>query len=228
LEAAEVKAHDAFLKDIIEHPEDDSVRLIYADYLEENGDPTWAEFIRRQMAGELLPYGVQRWLDKIHWLGSMRGMRWVRCVLPPGHSYSWDGPCFPKQEGRECYAKLWGVKFTFRRGFVERLGLCVKTWLELHAEMRAGTPLRGVDFLDWPAMDAGVRLVEQTVSSRLPLITYGVLLDEPLPGGYQSHLLERLLPPDFPEAQLRGEACAKLYAASWPGITFTFPDRLPS
>ncbi len=38
----------AFLADIVAHPEDDAPRLVYADWLEENGDPDRASFIRTQ------------------------------------------------------------------------------------------------------------------------------------------------------------------------------------
>jgi uncharacterized protein (TIGR02996 family) len=41
---------DAFLQAIIERPDEDADRLIYADWLDENGDPTRAEFIRLQCA----------------------------------------------------------------------------------------------------------------------------------------------------------------------------------
>jgi uncharacterized protein (TIGR02996 family) len=37
---------DAFLQEVIEHPDDDGPRLVYADYLEEHGDPDRAELIR--------------------------------------------------------------------------------------------------------------------------------------------------------------------------------------
>jgi uncharacterized protein (TIGR02996 family) len=40
---------EAFLHDIIEHPDDDTPRLVYADWLEDNGDPERAEFIRVQI-----------------------------------------------------------------------------------------------------------------------------------------------------------------------------------
>lgn len=39
-----------FLHDILATPHDESIRLIYADWLEENGDPEWAELIRVQTA----------------------------------------------------------------------------------------------------------------------------------------------------------------------------------
>jgi uncharacterized protein (TIGR02996 family) len=40
--------HDAFLSDIIANPDDDTPRLVYADWLDENGDPERARFIRVQ------------------------------------------------------------------------------------------------------------------------------------------------------------------------------------
>ena len=40
--------HDAFLSDIIENPDDDAPRLIYADWLDDQDDPERAEFIRLQ------------------------------------------------------------------------------------------------------------------------------------------------------------------------------------
>jgi uncharacterized protein (TIGR02996 family) len=43
---------DAFLAAIIAAPADDLPRLVYADYLDEHGDPARAEFIRLQIAEE--------------------------------------------------------------------------------------------------------------------------------------------------------------------------------
>lgn len=40
---------DAFLADIIDHPDDDASRLVFADWLEENGEAERAEFIRVQV-----------------------------------------------------------------------------------------------------------------------------------------------------------------------------------
>ena len=42
-------AEEAFLSDIRANPEDDGVRRIYADWLQENGQPQRAEFIRMQL-----------------------------------------------------------------------------------------------------------------------------------------------------------------------------------
>ncbi len=41
--------HEPFLRAICAEPEDDTVRLVYADWLDENGDPARAEFIRLQV-----------------------------------------------------------------------------------------------------------------------------------------------------------------------------------
>lgn len=56
---------DAFLADIIEHPDDDTPRLIYADWLEDHDQPERAEFIRVQceLAHGIVPdctYGCPR------------------------------------------------------------------------------------------------------------------------------------------------------------------------
>lgn len=40
--------HEAFLRAIFDAPDDDTPRLVYADFLEENGQPDRAEFIRVQ------------------------------------------------------------------------------------------------------------------------------------------------------------------------------------
>jgi uncharacterized protein (TIGR02996 family) len=41
--------HDALLTAIGEHPEEDTPRLMYADWLQENGDPERADFVRTQV-----------------------------------------------------------------------------------------------------------------------------------------------------------------------------------
>src|SRR2546423_208668 len=43
-----MKHHPGFLADILASPDDDAPRLVYADWLDENGQPERAEFIRLQ------------------------------------------------------------------------------------------------------------------------------------------------------------------------------------
>src|SRR5262245_51174460 len=78
---------DAFLRDIIEHPEDDAPRLIFADWLEDNGDPDRAEFIRVQCELDPLSRGQARWEEltaRSMDLWSANHVRWVHelPVLP--------------------------------------------------------------------------------------------------------------------------------------------------
>jgi uncharacterized protein (TIGR02996 family) len=78
---------DSFLQAIIESPDDDTPRLVYADWLEDNGLPERAEFIRVQIELAHLPDGPgpssrrlelearERALLKEHeveWLGRLR------------------------------------------------------------------------------------------------------------------------------------------------------------
>src|SRR5262245_35873201 len=45
---------EALLRAVCAAPEDDAVRLVYADWLDDNGDPERAEFIRTQIELSLL------------------------------------------------------------------------------------------------------------------------------------------------------------------------------
>src|SRR5207249_899359 len=50
-----VNDHDALLRAICEHPDDDTPRLIFADFLEENGEADRAAFVRAQVEAARLP-----------------------------------------------------------------------------------------------------------------------------------------------------------------------------
>src|SRR5436309_3641087 len=91
---------DAFLDLIRLHPDDDGPRLVYADWLDDHGDPERAEFVRAQCALEAMPPedagrpGLQRRAQEL--LGR-HGKGWAS-VLPGG-------------------VEDW----TFRRGFIEEV-----------------------------------------------------------------------------------------------------------
>src|SRR5262245_65195916 len=71
---------DSLLEAIRADPADDGVRLVYADWLEENGDPARAEFIRVQLERARLP-GWDRRAVVLGWrereLLDDHGHRWV-------------------------------------------------------------------------------------------------------------------------------------------------------
>jgi uncharacterized protein (TIGR02996 family) len=78
---------DAFLQAIIEAPDDDTPRLAYADWLDENGDPEQAEFIRGQLELATLPAGDPRRAalegraGEARWLGPLP----VKAFIPAFH-----------------------------------------------------------------------------------------------------------------------------------------------
>src|SRR3954462_12824674 len=95
----------AFLDDIIASPEDDAPRLIFADWLEDHGDPDRAEFIRLQVELEKLPpHSVRARQARAREAGRAR-----RC------GDSWRGRL------REITSQA-----AFRRGFVEIVQLTAR------------------------------------------------------------------------------------------------------
>lgn len=50
----------AFIDAILDNPADDTARLVFADWLEEHGEPHRAEFIRAQIEAEKLPEDVRQ------------------------------------------------------------------------------------------------------------------------------------------------------------------------
>jgi uncharacterized protein (TIGR02996 family) len=118
---------DAFLRDIREHPDDDAVRLIYADWLEEHArsdaDRARAEFIRVQCR---LAAGVTHVAERLAL--EVRERR-----LLSRHRAGWLAPL----AGLVRHAE-------FRRGFVESVRVRIETFLERGADLFAAEPVRDV------------------------------------------------------------------------------------
>src|SRR5215470_1619052 len=90
---------DAFLQAILAEPDDDGLRLMYADWLEEHGDPR-GEFIRLQCALAGMRYDDPR----------RRGMDSRARELLVRHGKGWLRPL-----------SRWMRRGAFRRGFVDRI-----------------------------------------------------------------------------------------------------------
>lgn len=80
--------YEPFLRAICADPEDDTVRLVYADWLDENGDPDRAEFIRLQidLVGE--PVNTKTRARRARSLLKVNGARW-RGEVPSFSSIDW-------------------------------------------------------------------------------------------------------------------------------------------
>jgi uncharacterized protein (TIGR02996 family) len=116
-------AGDALLRAIIESPEDDVPRLVYADWLDEHGQVARGEFIRLQCELEHLPPEAPR----RHEIAD-------RCDdLLAEHEEAWLG------SPPACLER-----WRFRRGFVESLTLQEETSLERCAELFGRHPIRSV------------------------------------------------------------------------------------
>jgi uncharacterized protein (TIGR02996 family) len=98
--------HAAFLADICDHPDDDGPRLIFADWLEERGDPR-GEFIRVQCELARLPPDHPRWPALHAREGALlqyHGLAW-RQELPPMVGIRWE----PFVRGFAAVAELEGA-----------------------------------------------------------------------------------------------------------------------
>src|SRR5205085_3618750 len=76
---------DAFLRAIWDRPHDDLPRLIYADWLDEHGQPERAEFIRLQCALDRLPEDDRRRPDlreRERQLAEAHEARWASELAP--------------------------------------------------------------------------------------------------------------------------------------------------
>ena len=155
--------HDALFQTILDNPDDDAPRLVYADWLEEHGDATRAEFIRLQIEAERLPAYEPR-----------RAQREKRALdLLGNHRSAWQLPFAP--DVTPPFAQ------TFRRGFVEHLTLTGAGFGALAGRCGRETPLREVHLLDLTPDD--IALFDSPELGRLSGIGLGFNPFAPLMGG---------------------------------------------
>lgn len=109
----------SFLAAILDDPDDTALRLIYADWLEERGDPR-GEFIRLQCEPDRLGRPALAVRER---------------QLLEQHGRDWAGPL-----------ALVAEELEFRRGFVEKITVTPRTFLAHAAELLALAPLRHVHF----------------------------------------------------------------------------------
>jgi uncharacterized protein (TIGR02996 family) len=140
----------ALLNAILAEPDDDNVRLVYADWLDEHGEQERAEFIRVQI--EIKPYKK----------GELAPGCCLTCPDPERHDYLRERErelltykFVEPTTGHFCGGGanslfFWfdgsgkTVEFHFRRGFIESLTLSSTDWFAHHAEILASHPVRTV------------------------------------------------------------------------------------
>lgn len=150
--------HADFLSTIIAAPVDDAPRLVYADWLEENGQPERAEFIRVQI--ELANLECPRSHFASRWQGGMclkcqadtskrdkigllrHREQQLRIAIQP----SWLAACSSLLRIGDKLSEV----IEFHRGFVESITVSWQDWLTHHAAIMASTPLRKVGLATEP------------------------------------------------------------------------------
>jgi uncharacterized protein (TIGR02996 family) len=119
---------DAFLADIIANPDDDTPRLVYADYLEDRGEPERAAFIRVQIDLARLPEADPR----------RQELQAGEQGLLRTHGKAWAAALLAPLAGMETHC-------AFRRGFIEELTVEARGLL-LHADtLFRKAPLRSLE-----------------------------------------------------------------------------------
>lgn len=120
----------AFIADIIENPEDDATRLIFADWLQDHGEPHAARFIRGQIAGEVA---------SLPWSWSAKVRHTLRGTSGNGHIESRPGVA----------TWVWNDTIvTYRRGFVHTVHCPTATWLQHRVELVRSHPVQRVELTD--------------------------------------------------------------------------------
>lgn len=125
---------DLLLRAVLECPDDDTPRLLFADALEEAGEPDRAEFIRLQIAGPV-PDGTKSW----DYPERQRRL-WARLRLKQEPDRLL--PLFAGT-GVDCYV----------RGFVERVTCAADDWLAHADAILRQHPVRAVTLTTWPRAD---------------------------------------------------------------------------
>jgi uncharacterized protein (TIGR02996 family) len=114
---------EAFLQAIIESPADDTPRLVYADWLDDHGQPDRAEFIRVQIdLARLADHDLRR-----------RELERREGELLAEHEEDWLGPL-----------ARWACGDGWRRGFNESIKIDLSAFLGHAAEIFRATPVRRV------------------------------------------------------------------------------------
>lgn len=185
----------AFVAAIVAEPDEDTPRLVAADFLEENGDPARAAFIRLQVdLAQLETFGTG-WTLRAEelrrkeraYLGarSEAALFWAAEECPELVRVDLTRTGGLHVEGAE--------RLTWRRGFVDAVRCPAAEWLRHGVAVRARNPVRAVwlDRCDRPSRDAwyagldalrGLRVVELSEDSTLSAIEFAAWLGEWLPG----------------------------------------------
>ena len=207
----------AFLEAILTSPEDDTQRLVFADWLEEQGETAYPEFIRLQCeaaalrkqpgwtpsATEMAQYDGDT-LRNLFELNNHDRERKIGAAkrraneLFGKHGTDWLA---------DFYGPFAGISAKMERGFVGSITCRAAEWFTNADAITAAHPIRTVRLTSWP----GRYFEEQAPGPRGPLRLYG---------RQQWH--------DFSTIRQDVPLREALLAAEWPRIKFEVPPQIGS
>lgn len=123
---------EAFLEAIRASPQDDRVRLVYADWLEEHGDADRAEFIRTQIALDRLPW----WDARVF----CAHLRWQQIIERDPERWDDDLPAWARKVHDTARYQ------SYRRGMPSILRCDLSDWLSHGQELLERYPIESIDF----------------------------------------------------------------------------------
>jgi uncharacterized protein (TIGR02996 family) len=155
-DATASSVEDALLQDILREPDDDGLRLILADYLEDHGDPERASFIRDQVELEKRAWHkLAPVLNRVREYILRRGGDEARRLCPAGVWYLLGISSDNQQDwerGQRMGVALYGsppsVELYFRRGFVWRVHCRCVYWKDHGPALVRKSPIRHVYLTD--------------------------------------------------------------------------------
>lgn len=222
------------LQAVLADPDDDAIRLIYADFLEENGHTDRADLIRVQIKLAKLENsktpmyaGHEPTTEIVFHPKSKVNPIWREEQRKVANLRRREGELLRMAQGYEWFGDhgdlVWWVRgaydpnehpsrfVCFRRGFVEEISCSAADWIAHADSITVSSPIREVILTTWPVLE------ESTIGRLIP----GEGPWHPprrLAGRTRWWTWEELSQLNFP-----GGPRERLLAAEWPGIRFTLP-----
>ncbi len=142
---------DALLKAILANPDDDAPRLIYADWLDENGQEERAELIRVQIAlavADGCPVDDSDYCKKFNRWHAMQLRERELLQGPRPDLYENEVCWFHQGDGTDTWRILFRPQW--RRGFVHAIICTAEDWIAHAAAILAAQPVREVTLTTAP------------------------------------------------------------------------------
>ncbi len=149
---------------VLASPDDDTPRLLYADWLDDHDEAPHAEFIRTQCALAKMEKKAPSSFKNSEEAHNLRrrerdllrkhGNGWVPKPLRVVE-YEWSGTIYRQKERDGMYvSEILALQYcAFYRGFVESVRLSSTAWFEHDDALLTVTPIQYVEFTDWPKID---------------------------------------------------------------------------